>query len=89
MNQDERAQAIARRAEELDTGAANCFDPVYAGGAEYWEQGSAAFRQDIHLEACPYDSGVEQDDWLRGWMAAELIEFGEFEDDKTGSPDQS
>jgi hypothetical protein len=89
MNQEERAQAIARRAEELDTGEANCFDPVHAGGAEYWEQGGDAFRRDIHLEVCPYDSGVEQDDWLRGWMAAELIEFGEFDDDQSESRDRS
>ena len=77
-SKSERIQILAVRAEQLDTGEENCFDPRHSNGDEFWEQGSRAFCQDIWLEACPWESGPEQDDWLRGWMATELITFGEF-----------
>lgn len=82
MDEDQRVQGIVRRAEQLDTGAENCLDPAHPDGIAYWEQGGSAFSQNVLLEACPYNAGAEQDDWLRGWMAAELIEFGQFEDDQ-------
>jgi hypothetical protein len=81
MSQPERTEALVARAEELDNGSEKCFDPVHPAGQDFWEQGTAAFRQDMRLEECPFEPGPERDDWLRGWMAAELIEFGRFEDD--------
>jgi hypothetical protein len=84
MNQSERIEALVHRAEQLDVGTENCLNPQHPGGPEFWEQGAAAFRQDVRLEDCPLDPGAEQDDWLRGWMATELIEFGKF-DDEPGS----
>ncbi len=38
----------------------------------------APFLKISGLEDCPWESGPKQDDWLRGWMATELITFGEF-----------
>lgn len=70
-------RVVAVRAEQLDTGEDNCLDPSHPDGDAFWEQGARAFREDMLLEACPMESGPEQDDWCRGWMAAELIAFEE------------
>ena len=75
MSQSQRIKAIVARARELDTGEEDCFESRHLEGNEYWERGAAAFRQDVRLEDCPLAAGAEQDDWLRGWMAAELLEF--------------
>jgi hypothetical protein len=78
MSESERIRFHAVRAEQLDTGEDDCFDPRHSNGDEFWEQGARGFRQDVRLEACPLESGPAQDDWIRGWIAAELIAFGEF-----------
>lgn len=80
MELSDRERAMAARAEQLDTRDEHCLDPKHELGGHWWEQGAAAFRADVRIEECPFDPGAEQDDWLRGWMAAELIEFGRFED---------
>jgi hypothetical protein len=86
MEATERARAIAARAEELDTGTENCLDPCWPDGPQFWDQGAEAFRKDVRLEDCPFELGLEQDDWLRGWMATELIEFGRFVDEPGPTP---
>jgi hypothetical protein len=82
MSQPDRIKALVTRAEELDTGVVNCLDPCHPSGSEFWDLGAAAFHQDLHLEECPLEAGTEQDDWLRGWMAAELMDFGAFEEEE-------
>ncbi len=89
MSQPECIKAVVARADELDSGHPDCLDPADPQGSEFWEQGVAAFRRDIRLEDCPYDAGPNQDDWLRGWMAAELIEFGKFEETSAQQPKTS
>jgi hypothetical protein len=81
MEPTERAREIVARADELDTGTEDCLEPRCALGPQFWEQGAEAFRKDIRLEDCPCEPGPEQDDWLRGWMATELMEFGRFVDE--------
>jgi hypothetical protein len=81
MSLTPRVQALAARADQLDSGRDNSLDPHHPGGNEFWEEGARAFRQDVFLEACPWEAGPEQDDWLRGWIATEFITFGRFEDE--------
>jgi hypothetical protein len=76
MSPPERNQAIAARAEEIDIGTPDCLNPCYPDDSSFWEEGAAAFRRDDRMEQCPLEPGPAQDDWLRGWMAAELLEFG-------------
>jgi hypothetical protein len=82
MSQASRFLAIARRAEEIDCQNLDGLNPQHPLGDAFWEQGGTAFRSEIQLEQCPLAAGLEQDDWLRGWMAAELVEFGSVEDDR-------
>jgi hypothetical protein len=81
MSQANRFRAIAKRAEEIDRRHLDGLNPQHPLGNAFWEQGAAAFRDEIRLEECPFDAGLELDDWLRGWMAAELVDFGSFESD--------
>jgi len=86
MDHSDRITLLVARSVELDTGTEDCFDPCSFRGPNFWEQGAQAFRNDVRLEECPYDSGPKQDDWLRGWMATELIEFGRFKDEPGTNP---
>lgn len=90
MSQPDFIMAIVRRAEELDTGTEDCLNPQHPAGPNFWDMGAAAFRKDVRLEQCPLiRHGPDQDDWLRGWMAAELVEFGSFDDAPESGPGSS
>lgn len=39
----------------------------------FWESGRAAFEAGTKLTECAWTAGEKQDDWLRGWMAAEEL----------------
>src|SRR5215469_15522417 len=72
-------EVTARRAAELR--AAAC-DPTAEGedGLEplceqdrFWNAGVEAFDHGACVDDCPYEGpSTEQDDWLRGWLAAQL-----------------
>lgn len=67
-----KAAQIRERAEILNDGSQNCLAVKASEPAH--ESGAAAFKGGKRLEECPYDPGAEQDDWLRGFLGAELLE---------------
>jgi hypothetical protein len=66
-------KGIKARAKELNDGSANCLDSKLTDDV-YWVSGQEAHKHGWKLTDCSYVPGVEQDDWLRGWLAAELLE---------------
>lgn len=61
---------LQTRADQL------CDDPAgfihrHHGGNGYWQSGFDSFRNGATLDECPWTAGVEQDDWLRGWLRAQ------------------
>ncbi len=76
----DRSEDIIQRSQELDTGDPDCFNRAHPASEVFWERGATAFLEGVLLEHCPFEAGIERDDWLRGWMATELLEFGRFED---------
>jgi len=69
---------IRQRIAELDNGRPTCFEPT-DGCEAFWHEGVGAFYKELPIEQCPYPAGPCRDNWLRGWMAAELIGFCDFE----------
>lgn len=61
---------LQTRADQL------CDDPAgfihrHHGGNGYWQSGFDSFHAGATLDECPWTAGVEQDDWLRGWLRAQ------------------
>ncbi|HEV3345405.1 MAG TPA: hypothetical protein VG125_33815 [Pirellulales bacterium] len=74
---------VARRAAELRAAAGDaaddgedCLEPV-CEHSRFWNASVEAFDSGVLIYDCPYDGpSMEQDDWLRGWLTAQL-ESGE------------
>jgi len=67
------ATLIAERAKELDGDTALTRTSRATNLA--WNEGASAFRSGLFLEDCPCEIGLEQHDRVRGWTAAEDLEF--------------
>lgn len=63
-----------KRADQLADDPAG-LTAQHAEGNGYWHSGRDAWNAGAGIEECPWTPGIEQDDWLRGWMSAD-------EDDK-------
>jgi hypothetical protein len=69
----------ARRAAELRAAACDAaakdedgLEPL-SEQIRFWNAGVEAFDNGVRIDDCPYDGpSMEQDDWLRGWLAAQL-----------------
>ena len=65
-------KALRVRAAELNTGQPNCLAPSLVDEG-CWNDGNNAFERGDKMTDCGWLPGVNQDDWLRGWMAAKLL----------------
>lgn len=74
--EEQLKQAIVARAAELNTGDSDTLEP--AGDTDdQWDSGLDAHGRGLKVTDCPYVAGVEQDDWLKGWLSANDTEKGE------------
>lgn len=64
------AATIDTRADQLADDPAGLV-ARHPNGSGYWQSGRDAWNADAGIEECPWTPGMEQDDWLRGWMAAD------------------
>lgn len=64
---------ILKRAEELDTGEPGCLDQKLDGKG-WWQSGYDAWKEGYKQTDCTIVPGPERDDWLRGWLAADVVE---------------
>lgn len=65
---------VLKRAKEINDGSTNCLDTKHPEGQQWHSSGWSAFGRQIPLIECPYIPGPEQDDWIRGWLAREVVE---------------
>lgn len=71
-NAENSPESIEVRAKQLNTGKKNCLAP-HLPDEGCWNDGSSAFDRGDAIHDCIWLPGPNQDDWLRGWMAAELL----------------
>lgn len=64
---------VTARAAQLKTGEKDCLAPQLQDEGP-WQSGQDYFRRGLEMTDCPYVIGAEQDDWLRGWMSAEVLD---------------
>jgi len=72
LDKDGQAEYVDDLANAFE--AANSLSPVNKPMA--WDSGKQAFGAGTFLEDCPYISGHEQDDWIRGWLSVEKLAKG-------------
>ena len=82
---DSDQSIIKNRANELNDGSENCLDFKHPEGNQWYESGWNAHGRQVSLQECPYIPGPEQDDWIRGWLAAQTVENY---DQATGEPEE-
>lgn len=63
---------IAARAAAINTGKENCLTAALQD-ERFWDSGYEACERGDAMLDCPLVAGPEQDDWLRGWLAAEVL----------------
>lgn len=71
--------AILSRATAINDGSLNCLARKHPDGDKFYTSGFESYGrlvdgQACKLTDCPYVPGPEQDDWLRGWMAARVVD---------------
>lgn len=71
-NAENLPESIEVRAKQLNTGKKNCLAP-HLPDEGCWNDGSSAFDRGDAIHDCSWLPGPNRDDWLRGWMAAELL----------------
>ena len=60
---------VVARAEQLDDGSEDCLGPKLEVHGS-WESGKDYYARDLAITDCPYVMGPQQDDWIRGYVAA-------------------
>lgn len=76
IDSPESRNRIVARAKEINDGSKGCLDKKLKA-VNYWEAGQQHCKDGHPLTECGVIPGPEQDDWLRGFMAEQLLE--EFE----------
>ncbi|HWB08388.1 MAG TPA: Rmf/CrpP family protein [Pirellulales bacterium] len=69
-----RAAELRAKQEACDAAGEDedCLKPVCEYD-RFWNEGVEAFDSGMAIEDCPYQPrSDQQDDWLRGWLTAEL-----------------
>lgn len=69
----ELAAAVRQRAAEINDGSPGCLDAKMPKPTIKWDSGHEAFGRGLELIECPYTPGPEQDDWIRGFLAAHVL----------------
>lgn len=68
---------VVQRANEIDNGQPCCLNDCGAGDGRAWQGGFDASEAGWLLSDCPYVAGKIQDDWIRGFLSAELLKDGD------------
>lgn len=69
---------VSQRAAELDDGQPNCLACKQSDDT-LWKGGYRAFEDGFSLWDCPWTAGENQDEWLRGYLAAKAVTLYEGE----------
>lgn len=77
--------AMIRRSQQINDGSDGCLSSKYLDAI--WTEGYEAFQAGKSFEQCDYRPGNTQDDWLRGWMAAQATkDYPAAEEKEEGKP---
>lgn len=70
------ASQIEHRAADLDNGQPNCLANKQADDT-LWKGGYRSFEEGVAITECPWMPGDNQDEWLRGFLAARSVDAHE------------
>lgn len=74
LTAEEQQSFISARAVEINDNSPSCLDRKHADSDRFWSAGYKDFEAGEQLADCIYVPGVEQDDYIRGYLAAKAVE---------------
>lgn len=87
LTADQQQSFIIARAGEINDGTPSCLDRKHPSGDSFWATGYRDGENNENLFDCIYVPGIEQDDWIRGYLAAKAVEdYPTAKGNETSSP---
>lgn len=72
MTDAQRSVYITERAVAINSGKEDCLAKPAGESGDNWDSGREAFQRGTEITDCPYLPGECQDNWIRGYLNADL-----------------